>query len=178
MRGRILLTGFPGCGKTTIVRKVSEILGEKASGFFTEEIRDAKQQRIGFSVVTLDGDRGELANKISDRGPWVGSYRVNVESFERVALPALEIEEGRILIIDEIGKMECCSQKFVRSVEKSLEAGIAILATIPLRGGGPFIESVRRRQDVETIHVARENREALPKRLAAMLSYLTKGKDG
>ena len=48
---------------------------------------------------------------------------MNVESFERVALPSLEIEEGRILIIDEIGKMECCSEKFVRSVEKAFDAG-------------------------------------------------------
>jgi nucleoside-triphosphatase THEP1 len=44
-----------------------------------------------------------------------------------------------------------------------------------LRGGGPFIESVRRRQNVETILVARENREVLPERLAAMLSYFQKG---
>ena len=178
MHRRILLTGPPGCGKTTVVGKVADILRNGASGFYTEEIRDAKKQRIGFRVVTLDGHSGELAGKISGRGPRVGSYRVNVESFERVALPSLEIEEGRILIIDEIGKMECCSEEFVRSVEKAFEADIAILATIPLRGGGSFIESVRRRQNMETILVARENREALPERLAAMLSSLPKGPDG
>lgn len=170
MRRRILLTGPPGCGKTTVVRKVADILRDGVSGFYTEEIRDAKKQRTGFRVVTLDGNRGELADKMSGRGPRVGSYRVNVESFEGVALPSLEIEEGRILIIDEIGKMECCSEEFVRSVEKAFEADISILATIPLRGGGPYIESVRRRQDVETILVTGENREALPEWLAVMLS--------
>jgi len=177
MRRRILLTGPPGCGKTTIVRKVSGILGEMASGFYTEEIRDAQKQRIGFRVVTLDGNGGELAGKISGPGPRVGSYRVNVGSFERVALPSLEIVEGRILIIDEIGKMECCSEEFVRSVGKAFEADIAILATVPLRGGGLFIESVRRREHVETIFVTRENREGLPERLAAMLSSFQKGQD-
>lgn len=170
MRRRILLTGPPGCGKTTVVRKVADILRDGVSGFYTEEIRDAKKQRTGFRVVTLDGNRGELADKMPGRGPRVGSYRVNVESFEAVALPSLEIEEGRVLIIDEIGKMECCSEEFVRSVEKAFEADISILATIPLRGGGPYIESVRRRQDVETILVTGENREALPEWLAVMLS--------
>jgi nucleoside-triphosphatase THEP1 len=50
MHRRILLTGPPGCGKTTVVGKVADILRNGASGFYTEEIRDAKKQRIGFRV--------------------------------------------------------------------------------------------------------------------------------
>jgi len=170
MRRRILLTGPPGCGKTTVVRKVAAILRDGASGFYTEEIRDAKKQRIGFRVVTLDGKRGELADKISVHGPRVGSYRVNVESFERVALPSLEMEEGRILIIDEIGKMECFSETFVRRIREIFQAGYPVLATIPLRGGGEFLEEIRRQRDVIIFIVNIENRGALPAQLAAMLS--------
>ena len=89
-------------------------------------------------MVTLDGKRGELADKYSVHGPRVGSYRVNVESFERVALPSLEMEKGRILIIDEIGKMECFSETFVRRVREIFQAGYPVLATIPLRAGANF----------------------------------------
>jgi len=167
---RILLTGPPGCGKTTVVGKVADILRDGASGFYTEEIRDAKKQRIGFRVVTLDGKRGELAGKYSDHGPRVGSYLVNVESFERVALPSLETGEGRVLIIDEIGKMECFSETFVRRVRQIFQAGYPVLATIPLRGGSEFLEEVRRQKDVKTFIVTLENRGALPAKLAAMLS--------
>ena len=167
---RILLTGPPGCGKTTVVGKVADILRDGASGFYTEEIRDAKKQRIGFRVVTLDGKRGELAGKYSDHGPRVGSYRVNVESFERVALPSLETGEGRVLIIDEIGKMECFSETFVQRVRQIFQAGYPVLATIPLRGGSEFLEEVRRQKDVKTFIVTLENRGALPAKLAAMLS--------
>jgi len=173
MRRRILLTGPPGCGKTTVVGKVAEILRDGASGFYTEEIRDAKKQRIGFRVVTLDGKRGELADKISVHGPRVGSYRVNVESFERVALPSLEMEEGRVLIIDEIGKMECFSETFVRRVREIFQAGYPVLAAIPLRGGGEFLEEIRRQRDVIPFIVTIENRGALPGQLAAMLSGAT-----
>jgi nucleoside-triphosphatase len=172
MRRRILLTGPPGCGKTTIVRKVADVLRGRVFGFYTEEIRDARRQRIGFRVVSLDGTRGNLADRFSGGGPRVGPYRVDVESFERIALPSLKTGEGRILLVDEIGKMECCSEEFVRIVGKAFETDIAILATIPLRGGGPFIESIRNRPHVETILVTPENREALPERLAAMVSSL------
>lgn len=169
MRRKVLLTGPPGCGKTTVVRKVAQILGGAAAGFFTEEVRDARGTRIGFRVVTLDGARGELAAKSAARGPRVGSYVVNVGDFERVALPSLDADDDRILIIDEIGKMECHSAAFVRKVADLVASPRPLLATMPL-GGGAAIEEIRRRTDVETIVVARENRDALPARLAAMLS--------
>ena len=82
---RILLTGPPGCGKTTVVRKVADMLGGGASGFYTEEVRDDTGQRIGFQVTSLEGKRGELARKDPRPGPRVGSYRVNVQAFEKIA---------------------------------------------------------------------------------------------
>src|SRR5512134_355895 len=158
MTRRILLTGAPGCGKTTVVRKVADLLRGAACGFYTEEVRGDKGQRIGFRVTSLDGKQGELADKRPGPGPRVGSYLVNVKAFERIALPSLEAGEGGVLLIDEIGKMECCSKEFVRSVERAFESATSILATIPLRGGGSFIDRIRRRKDVETILVTRENR--------------------
>ena len=76
----------------------------------------------------------------------------------------------RILIIDEIGKMECFSETFVRRVREIFQAGYPVLATIPLRGGGEFLEEIRRQRDVITFIVNIENRAALPAQLAAMLS--------
>lgn len=169
MRERILLTGFPGCGKTTVVRKVAAILGAGARGFYTEEVRDGRGRRIGFDVVSLEGARGELARRSAADGPRVGSYLVNIASFERVALPAMEPRAGAVLVIDEIGKMECLSERFVRRVEALLDGAAAILATIPARGGGALIEAVRRRPDFETIVVSAANRDSLPERIAGRL---------
>jgi nucleoside-triphosphatase THEP1 len=53
-------------------------------------------------------------------------------------------------------------KEFVRRVEKAFESDTSILATIPMRGGGDFIDKIRRRKDVEPILVTRENRDELP----------------
>ena len=39
MMKNILLTGRPGCGKTTLIKRVVEELALPAGGFYTEEIR-------------------------------------------------------------------------------------------------------------------------------------------
>jgi nucleoside-triphosphatase len=95
---------------------------------------------------------------------------LDVKAFERIALPSLDAGEGSVLLIDEIGKMECCSEEFMERVARAFESETPILATIPLRGGGAFIEGIRRRQDVETVLVAPENRDELPEQLAAKIN--------
>ncbi|MGE5831636.1 MAG: nucleoside-triphosphatase, partial [Methanomicrobiales archaeon] len=48
----ILVTGAPGCGKTTLVRRVAENLEAiPVAGFYTEEIRE-KGERVGFALVS------------------------------------------------------------------------------------------------------------------------------
>ena len=61
----IFLLGCSGVGKTTLCRKLFEVLKEKGiqiQGFYTEEVRTCpKGSRVGFDVVTLNGQRGVLA---------------------------------------------------------------------------------------------------------------------
>ena len=57
----LLLTGRPGVGKTTVIKKVAEALGDQAGGFYTEEIRGADGRRRGFRLVALDGDKAVMA---------------------------------------------------------------------------------------------------------------------
>ena len=59
-----------------------------AGGFFTEEIRE-RGQRVGFSLVTLDGARSTLAHRSRSGSPRVGKYGVNLEALDRVGVPAI-----------------------------------------------------------------------------------------
>jgi len=166
---RILLTGTPGSGKTTVVRKVVELLADvPMAGFYTEEIR-ARSGRTGFRVVTLDGRTARLAT-VGDHGaPRVGRYTVHVAELDEVAVPQLAPSPHLgLLVVDEIGKMECLSPAFVAAARRALAARVPLLGTVALAGGG-FIAEARRSPGVEVIGVSAENRDALPAEIAARL---------
>jgi nucleoside-triphosphatase len=124
---------------------------------------------MGFTIETLDGRSAMLADVRLREGPRVGRYRVQVASLERVAVPALAPRAGvRLLVVDEIGKMECHSARFCDAVRAALDAPVPVLGTIARHGSG-FIAEVRRRPDVTILEVTVENRDALPARLVRML---------
>lgn len=169
---RILLTGRPGCGKTTVVRQVVERIGAgRCAGFYTEEVR-RRGRRVGFDVVTLDGRRGPLA-RIEAPGPRVGRYGVDLTSFERLAVSALEAglqERSRVLVIDEIGKMELLSSQFVELLAPVFDPQTpqAVLGTV-MRGRHRYVDSLRRGPGVRVVAVTVENRDLLPRQLSAEL---------
>ena len=58
----ILITGNPGVGKTTLIKKLHDKLSQDVnykkllSGFYTEEVRDNSNQRIGFDIIDLNDE--------------------------------------------------------------------------------------------------------------------------
>ena len=59
---KIFLTGLPGCGKTTIIRGIAHRFAGLLTGFYTEEVREAKGRRVGFDLVAPGQDhRGRIA---------------------------------------------------------------------------------------------------------------------
>jgi nucleoside-triphosphatase len=166
---RILVTGAPGVGKTTLVRRVLELLRPmRLSGFYTEEVR-GRAGRTGFRIVTLDGRTAQLATAGGNGGPRVGRYVVHVAALEAVCADVLEPRPGiEGIVIDEIGKMECLSPEFVRAARRALSSSLTVLGTVALAGGG-FIAEAKRLPGVEVIPLSRENRGQLPIEIAARL---------
>lgn len=174
---RILLTGPPGCGKTTAILRTLRLLSQPAMGFYTEEIRGGKAGgRLGFDVIALDGRRGPLA-RVGRPGPRVGNYGVDLSSFENVGVQA--VREGlhdprNLLVIDELGKMELLSAAFVTLLMQVFQSPCPLLGTVLCRPH-PLADRFRRAPGVESIEVTRQNRDVLPVELAGRLSEAVVG---
>ncbi len=177
----LLLTGAPGVGKTTILRKVVANLPPMTlRGFLTDEIRE-DNERVGFRLAPFEGDAALLAHietrlasktrSATGQGRQapvdssslhrVGRYRVEVAALERIVESALTPADSRALyIVDEIGKMECFSQRFIEAVTGLLDSRQLMVATVARKGSG-FIEEVKGRSDVELWEVTRKNRDRM-----------------
>lgn len=167
---RILLTGPPGCGKTTAVMKIVRQLDKsRMAGFHTEEIREGAR-RTGFRWARLDGPSGTLAH-FDIRGPHrVGRYGVDIAAFNHEVVPILDpaTTEAKLFVIDEIGKMECLSETFVQAVRRLFASDRAVLATAAQKGGG-FIREVKSYRTVKLLHLTVENRDEVTQQVMDML---------
>ncbi len=157
----ILLTGAPGSGKTTLVERVVSSLRTPAGGFLTSEVREARR-RVGFELVTLDGRRDWLAHVDLASPARLGRYRVNLRALEELASGAIRaaVQQGQMVVIDEIGPMELLSPSFRRAVGEALASQCLVLATI-MRRGHPFADRVKAHPNAILLEVRRDTCEAL-----------------
>jgi nucleoside-triphosphatase len=155
-------------GKTTVIRAVAASLaGQRLRGFYTEEVRSGGTRR-GFRLVTFDG-RERIMSDVALRTPHrVGKYGVDVAVVDEMAAAELAIRHGTVYLVDEIGKMECLSAKFVAAMRRLLDSPVTVVATVAQRGSG-FIAEVRQRKDVELWEVTPANRDELPQRIVEWL---------
>ncbi|MBS3819051.1 NTPase [bacterium] len=158
----LFLTGYPGVGKTTVIKEVVRLCDKiRFKGFYTSEIRE-KGGRTGFKINTFSGKSGVLSHKEIQSPYRVGKYRVSIEDLENIGVKEL-LHRGEVdvFVIDEIGKMEVFSEKFCKAVEDILNSNYPLIGTLSKKGSG-FIKEVRNRNDVELIEVTTSNRNKLP----------------
>src|SRR6516165_891676 len=143
----LLLTGAPGCGKTTVLERVAERLGDlRLAGFVARELRE-QGHGVGFEAVGL-GSKPAILAHVRFRSPVsVGRYGVEPDRLVPLIEEELHRPPGTVdaYLIDEIGKMECHCPKFIEAVRRLLEGSVPLVATIALRGGGFIAEAKKRR---------------------------------
>ncbi len=166
----IFITGIPGCGKTTLIKEILNKLKIEAGGFFTQEIRE-RGERKGFKIITLDGKEGILAHQNINSKFRVSKYGVNLKDLEEIAVPSIlkAIDEGKIVVIDEIGKAELFSEKFKEAVFKALNSKNKVLGTIKISKDF-FTEKIRKREDTKIFYLKREEKDKIKEEILKILS--------
>ncbi len=172
LRKNIFLTGAPSSGKTTVIKKVIARLPSAATGFYTEEERVAGT-RVGFIMKTLEGQSGYLAHQDIPSEFHIRRYGVSIENIEAIAVPSIAPRDRHIIILDEIGKMECFSEAFKQAALAALDSPNIVIGTITL-GGDDFITRVKRREDIEIHEVTPSSRDSLPDLILERIAHLLK----
>jgi len=160
MNKNIFITGAPSSGKTTVIKKVIAGIPLQCRGFYTEEER-AGGRRTGFIMRSIDGRSGHLARRDAESEFRIRRYGVIMENIDSIAVPSISPERGFVIILDEIGRMECFSENFRRAALSALDSECIVVGTIAL-GGPDFILEVKARSDLDVIEVMPENRDSLP----------------
>jgi nucleoside-triphosphatase len=168
---RIAITGSPGVGKSTVVAKAVEKIGDqsgfKIGGIQTVEIRK-EGQREGFSILDLATGKTGTLSHIRGSGPRFGKYHINLEDLERIGASAIRNALScDLVVIDEIGPMELISGSFISAVEEVLESDKPVLAVLHRSNRHPLAQRIRK--EFELLTVDRENRDEMPERITNRL---------
>ncbi len=166
---RIALTGKPRVGKTTLVKRLVERFPDRFFGFYTQEvIQDGK--RVGFEVRDLEGNGKVFAHIGITSAYRVGKYGIDLNAFESIALPSMsDVKPGRILLVDEVGKMELLSQKFLNKLHELLSKDeLSMLLVIPIKDVHPTVGYIRR--TFRTFLLTERNREEIFRAIQSALS--------
>lgn len=170
---KILLTGKPGIGKSTVLQKVRKSYNGEKMGIISHEIRSKEGERIGFEAENLAGKKKIFAHKHLIKSDHVvgKKYFVDLEAIDNFVVPEIEkgISENALVFIDEIGRMQAFSSKFLKAIRKLLNSKSSVLGTIVYE---PEQWSLEFRSHPESVLVTvnEKNRDLLPKVIAEVLS--------
>lgn len=168
---KIGITGYPGVGKTTLVKRVLAAVPLRAGGMLTEEVCRCGR-RVGFLLRDVaTGREGYLAHQHLCDGPEFGRYRLCLRDLEEIGAGAIlrAIEEAELIVIDEVGPMELQSPAFVAAVERALASKKHLLTTVHRASNHRLAYRIRHEVD-HLIRLTKSNREEIIQEIIQLLS--------
>lgn len=173
---KIGLTGLPGAGKTTALLRIIEKLKEdedlKIGGMVNEPI--VKDRRvIGFTTRDLiTGDIATFGSTKFESKFKVGNIGFDFSELDRVGVEAIKRagETCDVVVIDEVGKMEVESPKFVETVKEVVDIEKPMIITLHKKSRNPLLQDIRRRDDVRLLEITPTNRNLLPHKIYRLLN--------
>lgn len=166
----ILVTGAPRTGKTTLISTIISKLNISVIGFITTEMRE-NNVRTGFTIETYSGIKKILASKKNLESRYrVGRYGVYLNNLNFIVSKLKEEmkkEQPKLIIIDEIGKMELFSHSFKEYVMNALNQN-KVLGAIMLNDND-FTKKIKLRSDTKVFEINLQNREKVTNKIEELI---------
>ncbi|MDI6641124.1 MAG: nucleoside-triphosphatase [Elusimicrobiota bacterium] len=197
----VFITSNPAVGKTRLIKEVCMPYVEYLGGFYTEEIREEpcerseggqklspqqlsnmaaqrpnkwQSKRVGFKLKTFSGEEGILAYKGMKSQYRLNKYGIDLKVIEELGVKSMlaALQNKKVIVIDEIGTMECYSDLFRKTVVECLNSTKNVLATIRYKAQ-PFTDEVKRMANTELILLTTENYLELKQLLRSWLHRIS-----
>ncbi len=171
----ILITGRPGVGKTTLLKRINDFLvnqGVVVGGVFCPEIK-SKDKRTGFAIIDIMTQKRGILAKKGLQSPKIGSYSVNLEDLNDIGVGALQRARlsADYILLDEIAPMELKSPLFISEIRNVFDGPKTVIAVIHQKSNHELILEIKNRDDVRLFDVNRENMEQCYNKIISLLNY-------
>ncbi len=176
MNQKILITGPPRCGKSTLISKLIEYYTVKKNytiyGFLTPEVKKSGN-RIGFDIQDIFTNERRKFARIGNynASQKLGKYGLCLEGLEEIIsnFETIPLHEIDLFIVDEIGKMELFSKKFQDFISNIFASNLSIIATIGLKVRHPIKDHLLNLSDVKFFNLDRLNFQIVYQKIISML---------
>lgn len=174
---KILLSGMPGIGKSTILEKVLDQLKkqkQQVMGCIVKETQSNKV-RSGFKIHCFPSHRETLLASCEQKlsSQYVSKFAVNIHALDDELIPFMhEMSHSKtcdVLIFDEIGRMQNLAPQFMTAVDLIMQTRHSLVATIVY---DDEIWARKYKEDLQNffIVVTKNNRDFIPTLINSMLS--------
>ena len=131
MPHNVFIAGAPGIGKTTLITRLHHDLTPLViRGFHKEAIYENRTLK-GYRLSTFNFDDLILAHMHIEGPDHIAGFGLNLDGFDALVARQLAIHKNvELILLDEIGVMECTSAFFRQKIREVLKSDIPLIATL------------------------------------------------
>jgi len=168
----VFLTGEVQVGKSTAITRFLAANPPRTLGGFRTVSRQIENGENELFIVPADfAGEPDASQLVGIRRGGHGSIGF-AEVFDTVGARLLRLpEDCDLVLMDELGKMETEASVFCAAVLKILDGPVPVLGAAKRREThSALLDAVREHPDTVVLDVTKENRDAIPQKIAEILS--------
>ncbi|MEA1959885.1 MAG: nucleoside-triphosphatase [Bacillota bacterium] len=154
----LFITGQKRMGKSTLLRNQIKAVQHMTGGFFVQRLFiDGRCAAFRMADITVEEYLPDLqVDTLDEYSDFISILEPNkticLKTFENQGSAILQKArmERRIVLMDELGRLEMKAPGFMEEVRRTLDSDVPVLGVMK-KESNPFLDSVRARDDVRVL---------------------------